>query len=55
EVRDRAVRELEPVEETGETALTVLEVTVAASKAADLAERLRAEGCGVRVAREAAR
>lgn len=59
EVRDRAVRELEPAEgpaETGEAeGSTVLEVEVAASRAAELADRLRAEGCTVRVAREAAR
>ncbi|WP_182887574.1 ABC transporter ATP-binding protein [Microbispora sp. H10885] len=48
EVRDRAVRELEPVERTGEEPLTVLEVAVPASRAAELADRLRAEGCTVR-------
>ncbi|MBO4272390.1 ABC transporter ATP-binding protein [Microbispora triticiradicis] len=58
EVRDRAVRELEPVERAGEAPLTVLEVAVPAVRAAELADRLRAEGCTVhitgRVAREAA-
>ncbi|TLP51365.1 ABC transporter ATP-binding protein [Microbispora triticiradicis] len=48
EVRDRAVRELEPVEPAGEEPLTVLEVAVPASRAAELAGRLRAEGCTVR-------
>ncbi|WP_405084127.1 ATP-binding cassette domain-containing protein [Microbispora sp. NBC_01389] len=48
EVRDHAVRELK-VENTGETPLTVLEVAVATPKAADLADRLRAEGCTVRI------
>ncbi|RGA02841.1 ATP-binding cassette domain-containing protein [Microbispora triticiradicis] len=48
EVRDRAVRELEPVERAGEEPLTVLEVAVPASRAAELAGRLRAEGCTVR-------
>ncbi|WP_182901277.1 ATP-binding cassette domain-containing protein [Microbispora sp. H10830] len=49
EVRDRVVRELEPVEEAGETALTVLEVAVDPSRASDLADRLRAEGCTVHI------
>lgn len=58
EVRDRALRELDPVDpadsvdsagDTGEPALTVLEVAVDASKAQDLADRLRAEGCTVHI------
>ncbi|MEU8198700.1 ATP-binding cassette domain-containing protein [Microbispora amethystogenes] len=55
EVRDRAVRELEPVEKTGEAPLTVLEVAVPTPKAAELADRLRAEGCTVRVTARVAR
>ncbi|HET8601531.1 MAG TPA: ATP-binding cassette domain-containing protein [Segeticoccus sp.] len=59
EVRDGAVREVPVVEEPPDDLLdaaepaTVLEVRVAASKAADLAERLRAEGHDVRTVRTA--
>ena len=53
EVRDHVVREPEPAEkeaaEAAEETLTTLEVAVPASRAADLAARLRAEGCAVRV------
>lgn len=58
EVRDRALRELDPIdpiEGAGEPALTVLEVAVAASKAQDLADRLRAEGCTVNITARATR
>ncbi|MEZ0076796.1 ATP-binding cassette domain-containing protein [Planotetraspora sp. GP83] len=64
EVRDGTVRDLPAEAAAGDAPahdagapmpMTVLEVAVAAPKAAELADRLRAEGHAVRVTREAAR
>ncbi|MEW9534436.1 ATP-binding cassette domain-containing protein [Microbispora sp. NPDC049125] len=60
EVHNRSVRELpaqpsDRVASSHQPPLTVLEVEVPPSKAADLADRLRAEGYAVRTAREAAK